>query len=138
VQNVIPFLSYEDVGAAMDWLCRAFGFEERERLTDENGNVGHGTLAIDGGLVFCAMPTPDYQSPMHHAESCEAARKWLQVPWVIDGVVVHVADLDAHFARAEEAGATMLTGIENGGAGRLYRVADLEGHRWMFAERPPE
>lgn len=138
MQNVIPFLSYEDVGAAMDWLCRAFGFEERERLTDDHGVIGHGTLAIEGGLVYCATPTPDYQSPKHHAESCEAARKWLQVPWVIDGVLVQVDDLDAHFARAKEAGAAMLTGIEDGGGGRLYRVADIEGHRWMFVEREPE
>src|SRR6266581_1084042 len=128
MQNVIPFLSYEDVGGAMDWLCRAFGFEERERLTDEQGVIGHGTLAIEGNLVYCASPSADYQSPMSHAESCEAARKWLQVPWVIDGVVVHVEELDIHFARAKEEGATILTGIEDGGGGRLYRVADIEGH----------
>lgn len=57
------------------------------------------------------------------------------MPWVIDGVLVHVSDVDAHYERAKAAGASMLTEIEEGGAGRLYRVADLEGHRWMFAQR---
>jgi len=135
VQSVIPFLSYEDVGQAMDWLCRAFGFEERERVTDENGVVGHGALAFDGGLVYLATPSPEYQSPDHHAQACAASRKWLEVPWVIDGVFVSVPDIKAHFARAEQAGATILTEVEDGGAGREYRAADLEGHRWMFAER---
>jgi uncharacterized glyoxalase superfamily protein PhnB len=134
VQTVIPFVAYEDAGAAMDWLCRAFGFEERDRYV-EDGVVTHGELELEGGTVFCATPTPHYQSPKRHAETCEAARRWLEVPWVIDGVLVNVSDVDAHYERAKAAGATMLSGIEDGGpGGRLYRVADLEGHRWMFAQ----
>jgi uncharacterized glyoxalase superfamily protein PhnB len=44
--------------------------------------------------------------------------------------------VDAHYERAKAAGATMLTGVEVGGGGeRVYRVADVEGHRWMFAQR---
>jgi uncharacterized glyoxalase superfamily protein PhnB len=30
--QIVPMLSYEDVGAAADWLVRAFGFEEVERF----------------------------------------------------------------------------------------------------------
>jgi uncharacterized glyoxalase superfamily protein PhnB len=56
------------------------------------------------------------------------------VPWVVDGVWAQVDDLDAHFERASAAGATMLSEIEDGPAGRLYRTEDPEGHRWMFAE----
>ena len=34
----IPMLSYEDVGAAVDWLSNAFGFRESgERFTDGEG-----------------------------------------------------------------------------------------------------
>jgi len=29
--TVVPVLVYEDVGKAIDWLCGAFGFEERLR-----------------------------------------------------------------------------------------------------------
>ncbi len=135
MQTVIPFIAYEEAGAAMDWLCMAFGFEERHRIVDDDGVVVHGELEIEGGTVFCATPTPDYQSPKHHAETCDAARRWQRVPWVIDGVLVHVSDVDAHYERAKAAGATILTGVEEGGVGRRYRAADLEGHRWMFAER---
>ena len=55
------------------------------------------------------------------------------VPWVVDGVWGQVDDVDAHRERAREAGATLLSEIEQGPDGRLYRVEDPEGHRWMFA-----
>ena len=36
-----------------------------------------------------------------------------------------------------QAGATLLSGLESGPEGSLlYRVEDLEGHRWMFMQRP--
>ncbi|HET9365925.1 MAG TPA: hypothetical protein VFP71_13025 [Candidatus Angelobacter sp.] len=48
-----------------------------------------------------------------------------------------VDDVEAHFSRARHEGATMLSEIENGGPGRLYRVAGIEGHRWMFLQKKP-
>jgi uncharacterized glyoxalase superfamily protein PhnB len=56
------------------------------------------------------------------------------VPWIIDGVLVYVDDLDQHFTRAEAAGAMILSEIEEGSPGRRYRAEDLEGHRWFFFE----
>ena len=47
-------------------------------------------------------------------------------PYVADPVYVSV-DVDAHYARARAAGATILS--------RRYRAEDLEGHRWTFATR---
>jgi uncharacterized glyoxalase superfamily protein PhnB len=57
------------------------------------------------------------------------------VPWVVDGILVHVDDIDEHYRRAGEAGASLLSEVEEGPGGRLYRAEDLEGHRWMFMER---
>ena len=135
-QSVFPFIAYEDAGAAMDWLVVAFGFRETRRIKDDDGLVVHGELEISGDTVMVASPTLDYQGPRRHAETCEAARRWTDVPWVIDGVMVYVKDLDAHYQQAEAAGAVILSAIEKGGGGeRQYRAADNEGHRWMFAER---
>ena len=92
------------------------------------------SLNIGDGAIFLASPTADYQSPGHHRETCDAARRWLNVPWVIDGVQVEVEDVAAHRARAAAAGAHMLSDIEDNPFGRLYRVEDLEGHRWMFIQ----
>jgi len=133
-QTVFPMIAYENAGAAMDWLMRAFGFRERRRMIDKEGRVVHGELELSGSLVMMASPTPAYQSPKRHAESCEQARRWLEVPWVIDGVLIYVDDIDEHFRKAQAAGADLLSGIETGGPGRLYRVADIEGHRWMFCQ----
>ena len=47
-----------------------------------------------------ASPTPEYRSPKHHREVCEQARKWSTVPWIVDGVLVYVDDLDQYFKRA--------------------------------------
>ena len=137
-QTVVPMLAYEDAAAAIDWLERAFGFRENpdERYTEEDGRVTHAELdAGDGSVIYVANPTPDYVAPRRHREECEAAARWSSVPWVVDGVLVEVADVDDHFARAEAAGATMLSGIDEGPGGRLYRVEDVEGHRWMFVGR---
>jgi PhnB protein len=58
-------------------------------------------------------------------------------PYIVDGVHVSVDDVDAHYGRAVAAGATILSELEdNTGIGqRQYRAEDLEGHRWMFAQR---
>ena len=37
VQTVTPYVLYQDVAAAIDWLGRAFGFEERLCFADESG-----------------------------------------------------------------------------------------------------
>jgi uncharacterized glyoxalase superfamily protein PhnB len=57
------------------------------------------------------------------------------VPYIIDGVLVYVDDLDRHFAHATAAGAAILSPVEASPNGKRYRAEDLEGHRWMFVER---
>jgi uncharacterized glyoxalase superfamily protein PhnB len=57
------------------------------------------------------------------------------VPYIIDGVLVYVDDIDAHFERAKAAGAAILSPVEQGQEGKRYRAEDLEGHRWMFMQR---
>lgn len=131
---VAPMLSYEDVGAAADWLCSAFGFEESERFED-GGRVTHVTLQAGEGVVMAGWPGPHYRSPKRHAESCEDARRWLETPFVVDGVYVWIADIQAHFEHVRSVGTHLLSDLEsNEGLGqRLYRAEDIEGHRWMFA-----
>jgi PhnB protein len=133
--RIVPMLSYEDVAGAADWLVEAFGFRERRRFTEADGTASHVELELGDGLIMLGRPGDAYQSPRHHAEVCEHARAWSQVPYVIDGVNVYVDDVDAHCERARAAGATVLSEPENVPYGdRRYRAEDLEGHRWMFAQ----
>ena len=131
-----PMLTYERGVEALDWLVRAFGFVEKTRMLAKDGRLSHGELDTGHGVIFVASPTPHYQGPKQHRETCEAARRWSEVPYIIDGVLVFVDDLDAHFDHARAAGATILSGLESNPDGRRYRAEDVEGHRWMFLERP--
>ncbi|MDX6449275.1 MAG: hypothetical protein QOD08_1738 [Gaiellaceae bacterium] len=138
---VTPMISYEDAGAAADWLALAFGFEETLRYTEESGKVSHVELRLGDGAIMLGSP-PGYVNPLHLRET-EAGGAWNETAFVIDGVHVYVEDVDAHFAHARAAGATILSELEDQPFGdRQYRAEDLEGHRWMFATHvrdvPPE
>jgi uncharacterized glyoxalase superfamily protein PhnB len=126
-------LAYRDGPAAMDWLAGAFGFTERSRLIGEGGRLSHGELDTGDGLVMLATPSPDYEGPALHRDHCESAAKWQEVPYIVDGVLVYVADVEAHYERAKAAGARILSEPEVGP--KRYRAEDLEGHRWYFMER---
>ena len=82
-----------------------------------------------------ATPSLDYQGPKRHRASCDAADRWLDNPWVVDGVLVLVDDLDAHHEQASPRVRRSFARLENGPAGRLYTAEDPEGHRWMFQQR---
>jgi uncharacterized glyoxalase superfamily protein PhnB len=124
-QRITPMLSYEDGGAAIEWLCRAFGFEEFMRMADDDGTIGHAELRLEGARIFLATPSPDYQGPSHHAELCESARRWREAPYVIDGLHVRISDVDGHFRQAQAAGATILSEPKD----ETLRGADLSGRR---------
>jgi uncharacterized glyoxalase superfamily protein PhnB len=132
---VIPMIAYENGAAALDWLASAFGFRERTRRVTPEGRLTHGEMEAGEGLIMMATPSPHYQGPRRHRESCAAAAQWSEVPYIIDGLLVYVDDVSAHFARAEAEGATILSPVEQGEGGKRYRAEDLEGHRWMFVER---
>ena len=131
--TVVPMIAYENAAAALDWLAAAFGFKETMRMANDDGSIGHAEMTIGDGLIMLAEPTPDYESPRRHRDTCTKSAKWQSVPWVVDGFYVRVDDVDAHFAGAKAAGARILSEPEDGHGARSYRVEDLEGHRWMFA-----
>jgi len=130
--DVISMIAYEDGFAALDWFFKAFGFKEITRMAGPDGKLAHGEMEAGNGLIMLATPTPDYESLKHHRTNCESTKKWSSVPWVVDGVLVHVDDVDKHFAQAKRAGAHILSEPEPGPTARRYRVEDLEGHCWML------
>lgn len=133
--SIVPFLAYADGAAAIEFLVHGFGFTEQNRITNDDGSIGHATLALGDGLIYLAEFGDLYQGPKRHAETCEQARQWLDTPYIVDGAFVLVDDVRKHYEQAKDAGATMLSDIEEGGVGTLYRAADPEGHRWMFCQR---
>ena len=137
MQDVIPMLAYENGIAALEWLKQAFGFEEDMdmRMLDANGRLTHAQLKAGDDIIMVSTPTPEYESINRHREHCKKMDQWLQVAWIINGLLVHVENVDEHFKRAKEKGAEILSGIEDAPPGKRYRCADIEGHRWMFIEK---
>src|SRR5262249_41817480 len=78
--TVIPQLGYADVGAAAEWLEKAFGFTVRLRIGDHRIQMNVG----DGAVVLTNTPNAPKGS-----------------------VMVRIAGADAHHARAKAAGATV-------------------------------
>ncbi|MFC7621435.1 VOC family protein [Microlunatus sp. GCM10028923] len=134
--TLTPMLAYEDANAAIAFLSEAFGFTETMRLVGDDGRIGHAELSYGNGKIMLVDFGRGYQSPRHHAESCAAARTWLDHPYIVNGVYVVVDDVAAHFERAKAAGATLLSEVEETPHGTLYRAADPEGQRWMFNQPP--
>lgn len=120
-QTITPYLLYEDTGAALDWLSRAFGFREAVRMAEDDGRVAHAEMEVGkDARVYMGSPD-DYKSP-----------KRLGTRTAI--VYLYVDDLDAHCARAREAGATIIEEPADQEYGeRRYAAEDLEGQHWYFA-----
>ena len=104
-------------------------------MLNPDGSLSHGELVTGDGRIMLGTATPEFESPKHHREHCERARAWSAVPYIIDGVLVFVDDVDAHYQRAIAAGATILSAIEDGFPRRRYRAENPECHRWMFMQR---
>jgi PhnB protein len=123
VQRVIPYLTYADAPAAIEFLCRAFGFEERCRVPMPDGRLGHAELGCQDNAVMLASAYPEIGLSSPRA-----------LPALHGQVLCYVDDVDAHYARARAAGATVVGEPEDQPHGdRSYRAMDPEGHRWIFA-----
>jgi uncharacterized glyoxalase superfamily protein PhnB len=108
--TIIPERPYPDVRAAAEWLCRAFGFHERLRIGDHRVQVRVG----DGAMV----------AVQQGATSAAAG-----------GVMVRVADVDAHHARAIAMGARVLgPPVDYPFGERQYTAIDFSGRAWTFSE----
>jgi uncharacterized glyoxalase superfamily protein PhnB len=134
-QRITPFIGYEDAAKAIEWLERAFGFEEdRSARYEEEGTITHAELSLHGATIYLSTPS-GYASPRRMRDTSELARVAYDNPWVVDGLFVQVEDVDSHYERARAAGATILREPEDPGIGhRIYAAEDLEGHRWMFGQ----
>jgi PhnB protein len=55
-QKVIPYLLYEDVGAAIDWLGEAFGFREELRYAEPDGRISHAEVRVGDASIMLGGP----------------------------------------------------------------------------------
>jgi PhnB protein len=122
---VSPYVLYEDAEAAVEYLTRAFGFEERLRSEGAAGRV-HVELVLDGdGLVMVGQAGEGFRSP----KSLGA-----EPPPVL--IHVYVEDVEALHARARAASAVDLSELTDSPQGdRRFSASDPEGHACYLAQR---
>jgi uncharacterized glyoxalase superfamily protein PhnB len=123
---------YDDPVAAIDWLCRVFGFEVQLKVEGEGGEIVHSELVFGGGLIMVGGAKPKFP----HCKT----------PSQVGGgntqnMMVFVDDVDAHCARARAGGAVITMEPETHDYGgdywsdRTYECRDLGGHHWWFVQR---
>lgn len=121
--KVTVYLCVRGADAAIAFYKKAFGATEEFRLTDTTGKVGHAQIRIGGSTVMLADEHPEYG---------------VVAPPALGGspVSLHidVADADAAYARAVDAGATALRPPKNEFYGmRSASIVCPFGYRWTIA-----
>ena len=129
--TIIPTLRYRDASAAIDWLCKAFGFEKHLVVPGENGEIAHAQLVFGNGMVMIGSARNDAFGKLQVPLSAPDAPV-SQSPYII------VANVDEHHARAVSAGARVVMALEDQEyGGRLYSCRDPEGNLWNFGSYDP-
>jgi uncharacterized glyoxalase superfamily protein PhnB len=126
-QRSFVALAYEDAPAAIDWLGRAFGFEQRFATPGEDGRIVHAELEADGSIVM--VGSAGGALALHSPRALGGATHCMYL--VVD-------DVDAHHRRALEAGAEIVRRPGDTPYGsREYVCRDPEGNLWSFGTYDP-
>jgi len=121
-QQITPYLLYVDGEAAIEFLGSAFGFREVERTTGGAGGL-HAELEVSpgGGRIYLGQPPAGFENP------AKVGRTSL--------LYILVEDVDAHYERAQAAGAAIVEEPNDLPHGhRRYGCSDPQGHEWFFAQ----
>jgi uncharacterized glyoxalase superfamily protein PhnB len=128
---------YDDASGAIDWLCRAFGFDVRLKVEGAGGRIEHSELVYGEAVVMVAQsgvrPARPAFPPGASPRSIAGANT--------QSLMLYVDNVDEHCARARAAGAKIIEEPavhDYGGdywADRSYGALDPEGHMWWLTER---
>jgi PhnB protein len=118
--TVMPYLCVDGADAAIAFYADVLGAREEFRIPGPDGRIGHAELAIGDATVMLAD---------------EWAEGGVLAPTSVGGtsvtLMVWVADVDAVFAHAVAAGATLLRPVEDMFYGdRTGQFLCPWGHRW--------
>jgi uncharacterized glyoxalase superfamily protein PhnB len=113
---VNSYLAVADVGAAMEFLERAFGFARGVVLPDGAGELRYAEMR-HGDSVVMLVRKGDTASPSNGAAA----------------LYTYVNDIDRVMAQAREEGAGVGEAEEKPWGDRVAVVTDPDGYRWVLA-----
>jgi uncharacterized glyoxalase superfamily protein PhnB len=128
--TLIATMRYDDAGAMIEWLGKAFGFERHFVVPGDNGTIAHAQLVFGSGMIMLGTARDDEWGGLVKTVRALGGSS--------GGVYVVISDPDAHCARARAAGADILYGPRDTDYGsREYAARDPEGHIWSFGTYDP-
>ena len=122
---IIPELVYDDLDAAVTWLCNTFGFTERLRIGNHRSQLVFGEAAI----VAVARRTKDTPaSPGSIRSESPRSEK-------THSMMVQVEDVDRHYEHVKQCGGKITNPPTDYPYGeRQYTVEDIAGRTWTFSQ----
>jgi len=124
--NIYPCLRYKDAPAAIAWLEKAFGFRKHAVHDAPDGSVAHAEMSFGAGMIMLgSLSTEGVMS---------------KVPCGVQCLYVVVPEgIEAHYARARSAGATIVRELAPTDYGSTdYCAFDPEGNFWSFGTYWPK
>ena len=117
--TLLPHIGYQNVAEACQWLGRVFGFSEAYRYGEPVSGVqmhlGHAYIMLRNARQGCMIPA--------------------RLGYGTQNLTVFVEDVDAHYAKAREAGARIVEELHETVYGeRQYGAEDMDGHLWLFSQ----
>jgi uncharacterized glyoxalase superfamily protein PhnB len=117
-----PILGYRDPMRAAQWLALAFGCDRASSPTDRK-HPDAVAVTVGPDVIILAATCEDAM-PLNSPRDLGGATA---------GVYVVVEELETHYERALEAGATVVVELHARHDGRgEYAARDSEGHLWCF------
>lgn len=112
--SLTPYLVIPKCGEAIEFYKKVFGAEERMRMPMPDGGVGHAELQIGDSILMLADGGPQW-------------------PSTSSLICLYVEDCDSVFARAVDAGATVIEPLADKFYGdRAGSVLDPFNQRWSI------
>lgn len=126
-----PGLRYRDVGAAVRWLCQAFGFAKLSVVSGPDGSVSYAELGY-GDTIMMLGAVQGFEIDQYMAQPDDIGGAETQCCYFV------VKDIEDHYARACDAGGEIVIGIKTHDNGdKIYTCRDPEGHLWTFGTYDP-
>lgn len=130
--HLIPCIRYRDAPAAIDWLCRNFGFEKQLVVPGAPGQIVHAQLVLGSGMLMLGSIDDSSEFGKNMRQPDEIGGFETQSSYLV------VKDADAIYERVKADGGTIVIEIKDEDyGGRGFTCRDLEGRLWSVGTYDP-